>query len=49
MSASMSTTSALTPVRRGFGAGSARVRRLAHCNGSAKVSRGLDCVAGAAL
>ena len=33
----------------GFGTGSERVRRRAHWHGRAKVSQGLNCVAGAAL
>ena len=35
--------------RNGFGTGSERVRRRAHWHGRAKVSQGLNCVAGAAL
>ena len=35
--------------RNGLGTGSERVRRRAHWHGRAKVSQGLNCVAGAAL
>ena len=47
------TTSAATPVRRrsrnGLGTVSERSRRRAHWHGRAKVSQGLNCVAGTAL